>query len=286
MPQMSLVAVAQSFVVSAEAAIHAAEEATTAAKLALSHAKATLAAAQLAEDGSYKNPQNMSNESQDHLCRRSDLFKESTDSIFNSDDSIPLSIHLEDKETENSVKARIQDVADSKVEVNSCQKILVERFSGKRFGEEWTHDVEENQKHRLIFRVNKDIMLYGIGLNVRSKIKQVTVNVCFKTAQKDFGSLYSETFHNVDSKKEMLIFDRGVHLRRSKENLIVLTLKGGSSMPGVDGKKYVACKTYRNNVPVEVVFTFETYKHKKDIKGKSTNVHIGLIESLTFDLLE
>jgi len=286
MSQLSLVAVAQSFVASAEAAIHAAEEATAAAKLALTHAKATLVAAQSAEDNSNKNPQNVSNESQDHLRRWSDLFKESTDSIFNSEDSIPLSIQLEDKETVNTVNARVQDVADSKAEVNCCQKNLVERFSGKRFGEEWTHDVKENQKHRLIFRVNKDIMLHGIGLNVRAKIKQVIVNVCFKTAQKDFGSLYTERFFNVDTKKEMLIFERGVHLRRSKQNLIVLTLEGGSSMPGVDGKKRVACTSYRKNVPVEVVFTFETYKHEKDIKGKSTNAQIGLIESLTFDLSE
>jgi len=287
MSQLSLVAVAQSFVASAEAAIHAAEEATAAAKLALTHAKATLVAAQVAEDNNNNNPQNVSNERQDHLRRWSDLFKESTDSIFNSEDSIPLSIQSEDKETENTVKARVQDVADSKAEVDGCQKILVERFSGKRFGEEWTHGLKkENQNHRLIFRVNKDIMLHGIGLNVRSKIKLVIVNVCFKTAQKDFGSLYTEKFFDVDTKKEMLIFERGVPLRRSKENLIVLTLIGGSSLPGVDGKKRVACTAYRKNVPVEVVFTFETYKHKKDIKGKSTNAQIGLIESLTFDLSE
>ena len=107
---------------------------------------------------------------------------------------------------------------------------------------------------------------------INSPVEEILVNVCFNVS---FGSFYHEKFENVQSSLNAfssvtnLNFKKPVLLPRLKENLLILTMKGGSSLVGVGGRKNVAVavKGQGENRTREVLFTFEEYKHKTGVEG-------------------
>ena len=110
------------------------------------------------------------------------------------------------------------------------------------------------------------------------------LNICYKTAQNDFGSLYSERFKDIDESTNLLRFQKEVPLTQEKEHLLVITFSGGSSKAGDDGQRFALSNIQSNGVKRHVLFRFETYKHKHDKEGKTTTAEIGLISGLLFTL--
>ena len=175
---------------------------------------------------------------------------------------------------------------------SKCDPVyIVQRLPAQKKHEVWEH--EKRQKHRIIFSVNEDIKLRGVGLLVNSPIQEIMINVSQKTRQGDFGTHYSEKFTNVgkslneEDSTPKLMFARGVPLQKSNEYLLVVSLTGGSSSVGIGGKDVIATRINDAAGDIEsrnILFNFKTYRNWMDVEGKATNVEEGLVERLMFSM--
>ena len=119
------------------------------------------------------------------------------------------------------------------------------------------------------------------------------INVSKKTRQGDFGTHYSENFTNIgrssneEDSSPKLMFAREVHLQKSNEYLLVVSLTGGSSLVGIGGKDFIATRINDAAGEIEsrnILFNFKTYRNWMDVEGRATNVEEGLVEQLMFSM--
>ena len=195
-----------------------------------------------------------------------------------------FSFHCKDKTFKN-------EKSKTKSPVVGCLRHLssVQRLPLRQARKVWDH--KEKQKHRLLFQTSEHILLHGVGLLIDSVVPDIMINVCKKTAQDDFGSLYMEKFKNIQicssaNGVTSLLFSKPVPLPRHKENLLVLTMTGGSSVVGSGGRNYVPVeiKGEGDEKTKQVLFTFMEYNHKNVVEGQCTTIENGLVERFLFTL--
>ena len=140
------------------------------------------------------------------------------------------------------------------------------------------HDAEEYQ-HRIIISVDQDILLYGVGLSLKSSPNKVIV-----TLQVQSDSVHGEwnkTVRNVVFRKDevsvdsdVLQFPGPVQLSSKESYLVMLSFYGGESYLYRDGRETVTVVIDSQN---KVQFKFSTYKD-----DEVTNVNGGVINKLFF----
>jgi len=142
------------------------------------------------------------------------------------------------------------------------------------------HEAEAD-KHRIIFIVDQDILLYGVGLSLKSSPNKVILTL---QVQSDSDSVHGEwnkiVRHVVFQKddvsvdSDVLQFPGPVLLSSAESYLLMLSFDGGESYLHRDGKETVTAVIDSQN---KVQFKFETYKD-----DEVTNVNEGVINKLFF----
>jgi len=140
------------------------------------------------------------------------------------------------------------------------------------------HEAEAD-KHRIIISVDRDILLYGVGLTLKSSPKKVLL-----TLQVQSDSVHGEwnktvrhvAFHkdDVSVDSDVLQFPGPVLLSSAESYLLMLSFDGGESYLYRDGKETVNAVIDSQN---KVQFKFATYKD-----DEVTNVNEGVINKLFF----
>ena len=148
--------------------------------------------------------------------------------------------------------------------------------------------------YRIRLCASEDITVLGVGLQVKTPIRRLTLNICQESGHckgqyngdySDHGTLFMENFKNLSSTSStgavLVRLRHGVQLSCDRIYLLVLTLYGGASYVGTGGEEFI---TVHCGEDQEVLFKFEDYKHKTDKPGQTTNVERGLLEKIYFNL--
>ena len=172
-----------------------------------------------------------------------------------------------------------------KIQTDAGDWLFVERLSvSEDVDRVWTHD-QTGETHQFRFCASEDITVKGVGLRVKSSISKVTLSLC----QDSKKILFKQDFLSVSPSSSVLQLRHWVRLSCDRGHLLVLTLHGGASFVGEGGQEFVSvdCPGGREGdrkEVKEVLFKFEDYKHRNDKPGQSTNVSVGLVDKIYFEL--
>ena len=136
---------------------------------------------------------------------------------------------------------------------------------------------ENGDKHRIIFKVDRDISLHGVGLNLKGRPTKVIITLLLasdNTNGKWNKTVKNVVIPNIFVETKSLQLPEPIKLSHQETYLLMLSFYGGESFLFGDGMETM---TVVIDSQIEVSFSFETYKD-----DKVTNVNQGVINKLFF----
>ena len=138
---------------------------------------------------------------------------------------------------------------------------------------------ENGDKHRIVFSASRDILLCGVGLQLKSSSTKINLNLSVKSdlnAGKWSKNVGNEVFKDISVTHESLNLKLPFVISSQETYMITLSFYGGESYLSKDGLKSVNAVIDDQNT---VTFKFEDYKD-----DQITNVRQGVINKLYFRL--
>ena len=134
----------------------------------------------------------------------------------------------------------------------------------------------EADKHRIIIGVDREILLYGVGLSLKSSPNKVilTLQVQSDSVHGEWNKIVRHVVDDVSVDSGVLQFPGPVQLSSAESYLLMLSFYGGESYLYRDGKETVTAVIDSQN---KVQFKIATYKD-----DEVTNVKEGVINKLFF----
>ena len=138
---------------------------------------------------------------------------------------------------------------------------------------------QEADKHRIVFSVDRDILLCGVGLQLKSSSAKIIFTLSVKSDLKTgkwSKNVSHEVFNDISVTHESLNLKLPFVISSQETYMITLSFYGGESYLSKDGLKSVNAVIDDQNT---VTFKFEDYKD-----DQITNVRQGVINKLYFRL--
>ena len=156
-------------------------------------------------------------------------------------------------------------------------------FSFSRFLARSDEEIEHKatgEKHCIVFSVDNNIQLCGVGLQLVSAPKKVIFNLMVKNNQSKcqpwHKSVTNREFTILGQQTDMLMLPKHINLEKGLEYLVMLSYYGGKSFLACGGKNIFDVRT---NDGANITFSFKDYEGKANAQ---TNVLGGVFGKFFF----
>ena len=156
-------------------------------------------------------------------------------------------------------------------------------FSFSRFLARSDEEIEHKatgEKHCIVFSVDKNIRLCGVGLQLVSAPKKVIFNLVLKNENSKTKqwqkTVSNQVFKNISQKTKMLMLKKHINLEKGSEYLVMLSYYGGKSYLACGGKDIL---DVRSDDGANITFSFKDYEGKANAQ---TNVLCGVFGKFLF----
>ena len=156
-------------------------------------------------------------------------------------------------------------------------------FSFSRFPTRSKEEIEhkaKKEKHCIVFSVDKNIRLCGVGLQLVSAPKKVIFNLVLKNEKSKTKqwqkTVSNQVFKNISQKTKMLMLKKHINLEKGSEYLVMLSYYGGKSYLACGGKDIL---DVRSDDGANITFSFKDYEGKANAQ---TNVLGGVFGKFFF----
>ena len=156
-------------------------------------------------------------------------------------------------------------------------------FSFSRFLARSDEEIEHKatgEKHCIVFSVDNNIQLCGVGLQLVSAPKKVIFNLMVKNNQSKcqpwHKSVTNREFTILGQQTDMLMLPKHINLEKGLEYLVMLSYYGGKSFLACGGKNIFDVRT---NDGANITFSFKDYEGKANAQ---TNVFGGVFGKFFF----